>query len=48
MPHDAALRLILRRAYSGELTAALAYRGHGLSLRKEREIEEIRRIEREE
>ena len=39
---------ILRRAYSGEMTAALAYRGHWLSVRNEREIAEIRQIEKEE
>lgn len=46
--HRAALHAILRRAHSGELTAALAYRGHWLSLRREDEIAEIRRIEAEE
>jgi demethoxyubiquinone hydroxylase (CLK1/Coq7/Cat5 family) len=46
--HHDSLASILRRAYSGEMTAALAYRGHWLSLRKEREIAEIRQIEREE
>ncbi|HTL98895.1 MAG TPA: demethoxyubiquinone hydroxylase family protein [Holophagaceae bacterium] len=39
---------ILQRAYSGELAAALAYRGHGISLKHDREIEEIQQIEREE
>ncbi|HZU52677.1 MAG TPA: demethoxyubiquinone hydroxylase family protein [Holophagaceae bacterium] len=39
---------ILQRAYSGELAAALAYRGHWLSLKHDREIEEITQIEREE
>ncbi len=48
MSHDIALRSILRRAYSGELTAVLAYRGHWLSLRKDLEIAEIQQIEREE
>ena len=44
----AALTTILRRAYSGEMTAALAYRGHWLSLRDGKEIAEIRQIEIEE
>lgn len=48
MSHDVALRTILRQAYSGELTAALAYRGHWVSLRSESEIADIQRIEREE
>ncbi len=48
MNNSAALILILRRAYSGEMTAALAYRGHWLSLRNLQEIAEIRQIEKEE
>ncbi len=48
MSHEVDLRAILRRAYSGEMTAALAYRGHWLSLRKEQEVLEIQQIEREE
>lgn len=43
-----ALESILRRAYSGELTAALAYHGHGASLRDEGETAEIRQIELDE
>jgi demethoxyubiquinone hydroxylase (CLK1/Coq7/Cat5 family) len=43
-----ALISILQRAYAGELAAALAYRGHWISLKHEREIEEIQQIEREE
>jgi demethoxyubiquinone hydroxylase (CLK1/Coq7/Cat5 family) len=43
-----ALISILRRACSGEMTAALAYHGHGLSLRDDQEIQEIQRIEAEE
>ena len=39
---------ILQRAYSGEMAAALAYRGHGRSLKHDREIAEIRQIELEE
>ena len=39
---------ILQRAYSGELAAALAYRGHWISLKHDCEIEEIQQIEREE
>ncbi|MFN8009816.1 MAG: ferritin-like domain-containing protein [Holophagaceae bacterium] len=46
-PHEQ-LTAILRRAYSGEMTAALAYRGHWLSLRDDQEIAEIQRIEAEE
>lgn len=46
--HVEELQHILRRAYSGELTAALAYRGHGLSLRSEEERADIQRIEEEE
>jgi demethoxyubiquinone hydroxylase (CLK1/Coq7/Cat5 family) len=46
--HRASLQSILRRAHSGELTAALAYRGHWLSLRNDQEIAEIRQIEAEE
>ncbi len=44
----ATLTTILRRAYSGEMTAALAYRGHWLSLRDPQEVAEIQQIEREE
>lgn len=39
---------ILQRAYSGELAAALAYRGHWISLKHDREVAEIQQIEREE
>ncbi|HJU84716.1 MAG TPA: ferritin-like domain-containing protein [Holophagaceae bacterium] len=39
---------ILRRAYSGEMTAAIAYRGHWISLKHDDEIEEVQRIEAEE
>lgn len=42
------LQFILRRAFSGEMTAALAYHGHWLSLRDDQEIAEIRQIELEE
>lgn len=45
---QSAFLFILRRAYSGEMTAALAYRGHWISLRKEQEIAEVRQIEAEE
>ncbi|HEU4950468.1 MAG TPA: demethoxyubiquinone hydroxylase family protein [Holophagaceae bacterium] len=45
---ESSLVSILQRAYSGELAAALAYRGHGISLKHDREIEEIQQIEREE
>ena len=50
LPMDprSALLAILRRAHSGELTAALAYRGHWLSLKSDAEIAEIRQIETEE
>ena len=49
-PHSASADLIsiLQRAYSGELAAALAYRGHWRSLKHDREIAEIRQIELEE
>ncbi len=48
-PHvDEVLISILQRAYSGELAAALAYRGHWISLKHDREIAEIQQIEREE
>ena len=49
-PPEAEVQLlsILQRAYSGEMTAALAYRGHWISLKHEQEIEEIRQIEVEE
>jgi hypothetical protein len=39
---------LLRLAYSGELAAAIAYRGHALSVRDPDEARHIRRIEREE
>lgn len=39
---------LLRLAYSGELAAALAYRGHARSLRDEREKRAVETIEREE
>lgn len=39
---------LLRLAHAGELAAALAYRGHWRSLRKESERREVRTIEREE
>jgi demethoxyubiquinone hydroxylase (CLK1/Coq7/Cat5 family) len=39
---------ILRAAYSGELAAAYAYRGHWKSVKDPREREQIRRIENEE
>ncbi|HET8715124.1 MAG TPA: demethoxyubiquinone hydroxylase family protein, partial [Holophagaceae bacterium] len=45
---EACLTSILQRAYSGELAAALAYRGHWISLKHDREIAEIQRIEQEE
>ena len=45
---EASLISILQRAYSGELAAALAYRGHWRSLKHDREIAEIRQIELEE
>ena len=47
-PERAQLVSILQRAYSGELAAALAYRGHWRSLKHDREIAEIRQIELEE
>ena len=48
--HSAAADLvsIIQRAYSGELAAALAYRGHWRSLKHDREIAEIQQIELEE
>ncbi len=39
---------LLRAAYSGELAAALAYRGHARSLADAGERERVRRIERDE
>lgn len=39
---------ILQNAYSGELAAAFAYRGHWKSLKESAEREEIKRIEAEE
>ena len=42
------LERVLRGAYSGELAAAYAYRGHWKSLRKGAERERIRQIEDEE
>lgn len=39
---------ILQNAYSGELAAAYAYRGHWKSLRESAEKEQIKRIEAEE
>ena len=46
-PHDR-LVLQLRLAYSGELAAGLAYRGHGRSVRSSEEKEQIQKIEEEE
>ncbi len=43
-----ALVVLLKEAYSGEMAAALAYRGHWKSLRDPRERETVARIEREE
>ncbi len=47
---DARRKLVdlLRLAYSGELAAALAYRGHAASVRDPVERDEIRRIEEQE
>ncbi|HKP73024.1 MAG TPA: demethoxyubiquinone hydroxylase family protein [Pyrinomonadaceae bacterium] len=42
------LARVLQGAYSGELAAAYAYRGHWKSLRKQRERERVKRIEDEE
>jgi demethoxyubiquinone hydroxylase (CLK1/Coq7/Cat5 family) len=39
---------LLRKAYSGELGAALAYNGHWRSLKDPREIAEIKQIEQDE
>ncbi|MDX6613277.1 MAG: hypothetical protein QOD75_2463 [Blastocatellia bacterium] len=44
----AALILILQNAFSGELAAAYAYRGHWKSLRKTSEREKVRSIEDDE
>lgn len=46
--HRELLILILQRAYSGELGAALAYRGHWKSVRDFSERERIQQIEEEE
>jgi rubrerythrin len=46
--HREHLILILQRAYSGELAAALAYRGHWKSVKDNSERERIRAIEQEE
>lgn len=46
--HRAHLAKILQNAYSGELAAAYAYRGHWRSLKDEAEINHIKRIEDEE
>ena len=50
MPEDARAKLIrqLQCAYSGELAAAFAYRGHWLSVRDPQERERIRQIEADE
>ena len=50
MPESARAKLIrqLQCAYSGELAAAFAYRGHWHSVRDPRERERIRQIESEE
>ena len=50
MPEDARAKLIrqLQCAYSGELAAAFAYRGHWHSVRDPQERERIRQIEAEE
>ncbi|HYS56430.1 MAG TPA: hypothetical protein VER58_21940 [Thermoanaerobaculia bacterium] len=50
MPADALAKLIgiLQHAYSGELAAGYAYRGHWHSLRDPKERERIRTIEEEE
>ena len=39
---------LLQKAYSGELAAAFAYRGHWKSLRRQPEISSIQQIEQEE
>lgn len=46
--HRELLVLILQRAYSGELGAALAYRGHWKSVKDTSEREHIQTIEQEE
>ena len=46
--HREHLVKILQNAYSGELAAAYAYRGHWKSLKNAAEIDHIRRIEDEE
>ncbi len=46
--HRERLIFILQRAYSGELGAALAYRGHWKSVKDSSERERIRQIEDEE
>ena len=50
MPEDARAKLIrqLQGAYSGELAAAFAYRGHWHSVRDPQERERIRQIEADE
>jgi demethoxyubiquinone hydroxylase (CLK1/Coq7/Cat5 family) len=48
IPHTDPLGKMLRRAYSGELAAAHAYRGHWQSLDNEPERTLVRRIEEEE
>lgn len=45
---QAALVALLQEAYSGEMAAAYAYRGHWRSLRDPAERETVARIEREE
>jgi Ubiquinone biosynthesis protein COQ7 len=47
-PERAGLVGLLRRAYSGELGAAIAYRGHAASLRDAAERRRVRRIRAEE
>jgi demethoxyubiquinone hydroxylase (CLK1/Coq7/Cat5 family) len=47
-PHREKLIEILLLAYSGELAAAYAYRGHWKSVRKPNEVKGIRKIEQEE
>ena len=46
--HRAQLVKILQNAYSGELAAAYAYRGHWRSLKAKAEIDHIKQIEDEE
>src|SRR5215210_6528850 len=47
-PSQRQLVRILQAAYSGELAAAYAYRGHWKSLREPTEQESVRRLEQEE